>query len=278
VAPVVAVRAASPDGKIVIGVNDHNVFLYAMPAPLLGEGQWYSPGYGTRMFVLRFVPGVEYGQLYARNFLLRGASFTLREKRDRPDLVRFQNQLNAQYAATGAQVQATAGETSFETMIEGRPAAGYVLASTEMVAMMGTGIWNVKSLYFFLAPPEEAPRASALLGEMLRSVQVNPQWFYANLKMTGDVSKIVTETNAYVSKLQSESYWNRQRAQDRANQNFSDYMRGVQRVRDPNTGEVYEARAGHNYYYRARGEARPFGVNQTGIERVLDVTELEKID
>jgi hypothetical protein len=167
---------------------------------------------------------------------------------------------------------------SFETTLNGQPAAGYVLASTEMMAMMGTGTWNVKGLYFFLAPIDQAGAASSILGEMLRSVRVNPQWFYSNLKMVGDVSKIVAETNEYVSRIQSESYWNRQRAQDRANQNFSDYIRGVQRVRDPETGQVYEARAGYNYYYRARGEDQPFGTNATDTERHLDVTELEKVD
>ncbi len=278
VAPILAIRMTSPDGKMVVGINDHNVPPYVQPGQFTREGTWYSPGYGTKMFVLRVLPGAEYAQFYATNFLLKGSQVALRDKKDRPELVRFQNQLSNSYSTPGIQTRASAGEVSFETNIGGQPTAGYVLASTSSITMEGMGTWNVQGLYFFLAPAGQAAAVSQMVSHVLESVKVNPQWFASNQKMVGDISKIVTDTNNYISKMQSESYWNRQKAQDRSSQRFSDYIRGVQRVKDPETGEVYEARSGYNYYYRPRGDDRPIGSDSPDVPQYIDVTPLEKID
>ena len=88
-----------------------------------------------------------------------------------------------------------------------------------------------------------------------------------------ETSRITHETGEYISKLQNDAYWNRQRAQDRSNRNFDDYIRGVQRVVDPETGREYEAVAGSNYYYRVHATDRAVGTNSAETPKI-DVTLL----
>jgi hypothetical protein len=48
----------------------------------------------------------------------------------------------------------------------------------------------------------------------------------------------------------------------------------VQRVKHPDTGQVYEAVAGSNYYYLPRGSDRPVGTDSTELPKHIDVTPL----
>src|SRR5262249_19095539 len=170
----------------------------------------------------------------------------IKDRRSRDDLA---NRANALANTAGpARISTTAGDVSFLTR---QNQAGYVLASTQLTSVAGvdSAMWFVTTLGGYTAPPERVRTASAAMALMLDTFQVNPQWYGAQQQATAQTSRIVTETNAYVSRLQSESYWASQASQDRVYQNYSDATRGIQVVVDPNTGQKYEAVAGHNYYY-----------------------------
>jgi hypothetical protein len=152
-----------------------------------------------------------------------------------------------------------------------------VLAATKLTAMYGTAMWNVTSLHGYLAPVEQVGTAMAALERMLQTTQVNPQWFAQQQQTTARTSEITREANDRISRIITDSYWSRQRVQDRTNQNYSDAIRGVVRLRDPSSGEELEGRAGNNYYWRIRGTDTLIG-NDTGTPPPqIDVTELQQI-
>jgi hypothetical protein len=143
--------------------------------------------------------------------------------------------------------------------------------------MYGTALWQVPILAGFVASREQAATAVAVMQRLFETFEINSEWFARQQATTAQTSAIVTETNEHVSRIITESYWKRQRAQDRMAENFSDYLRGRVRLRDPETGEELEGRAGNNYYWRIRGTRTIVG-NDTGTPPPsIDVTELEQV-
>ena len=74
-----------------------------------------------------------------------------------------------------------------------------------------------------------------------------------------------------------DSYWSRQKSQDRTNRNFSDYIRGTVRLKDPESGEELEGTAGKNYYWRVRNTNTVVGSDAPSAPPNIDVTELEQV-
>jgi hypothetical protein len=275
-------HAQSPEG-VFVGLGDPNIPPFVVPNEMhlvtgFSEGSWYQLADGSRLMVRSYVPGLAFAQEYVASALGRGGGLEILDQRERPELAQavrnaFGQLDNAYFSST-----LTFGEVSFRLARSGQTLAGFCLAGPELHTAMGTGIWYVRHLYVTLAPEGRTALASAVMERMLKSYEVNPQWFASQLRLTGNVSRIVSETHDYVSRVQSESYWNRQQVLDRTSQRFSDSIRGIQRVQDPNTGQVYEAVAGSNYYWRAAGSDRPFGTETSDVPRYIDVTPLLKID
>ncbi|MCW5980970.1 MAG: hypothetical protein KIT09_23010 [Bryobacteraceae bacterium] len=269
------VHAASPDG-MTVAIGDADIPPFVLPNETMNwtgftEGRWYQTMDGTKMMVRRFVPGLAFAREYAASTLARGAGgLELLDQRERPELAQSVNALSGGLAQTTLSF----GEVSFKLSRDGVQTAGYCLAGTEMISMAGTGVWTVRHLYNFVAPEPKVALASSVLTRMIQSVEINPQWFAAQQGTTAAVSRIVTETNNHISRVQSQSYWNAQRSADRRSRQFSDTIRGVQRVQDPNTGQEYEAVAGSNYYWRAAGSDQPFGTDASDVPRYIDVTPL----
>lgn len=271
----------SPDGQTMVFGSDPTIpGSFAVPNQTLAfagfhEGSWYSPGYGVQMYVLRYQPGVVFGEAFARNLARGCAAFEVRERKERPDLSRTVNELYSRYGGGYVRMSVTHGEVSFSCQKNGRDFGGYVVAGTmltEVAGMLG-GNWVVQTLYGFLAPVDQTGLAAAVLAHGTETLQFNPQWIQMQQNVTMNTSRIVTETNHYISKLQSEAYWNRQRSQDRISQARSDANRGIVRVQDPNTGEVYEVANGRNYYWRHGPSGTIIGTN-TYDPPNIDVTPL----
>jgi len=77
---------------------------------------------------------------------------------------------------------------------------------------------------------------------------------YARIYQAGQLSKIISQTNDAVSQSISDSYWERQKSNDRINQNFSDYVRGVDRYTEPGGSEVQLPSGYGNAWVNNRGE------------------------
>lgn len=263
-------RLNSPDGVMVF-VGDPDIGSFVTPTQTLGmSGMGEGAAYGA-MIVRSYIPGPQFAQQYgARMAASVGVSgMRVRDARQRPDLSGRENGI--------AQQAWTAGEVSFEGTRQGRPVAGYVLAATKLISMEGTGMWNVTTLVGYIAPVDQVAVPNAVIQRIMQSLRVNSQWFNQQQQTTARTSAITTEANARVSQIITDSYWSRQRAQDRASDNYSDYIRGRVRLRDNETGEELEGRSGNNYYWRVRGTDTIVGGDTPNPPPTIDVTELEQV-
>ncbi len=77
---------------------------------------------------------------------------------------------------------------------------------------------------------------------------------YARIYQAGQLSRIISQTNEQISQSISDGYWERQKSNDRINEQFSDYIRGVDRYSDGG-GTVYQLPSGYtNAWVNNRGE------------------------
>jgi hypothetical protein len=247
----------SPDGKIRIGAGDHELPTFTVPNPMLTatgftEGRWYSPGYGVNMLVQSYIKGSDFAAAYVqRKFSSTCGAVHITERRDRPDLDARLGSIYSQFG--GMQVKLTTGEAAFTCGQGPKPRRGYYFAGTQMTAGYGTGIWNVQYLHGYLADDDSVELAGAVLARMVASSQVNPQWAAMQSNIAGKTSEIVTRTNAEISHMIEQSYWQRQRVQDNVSRQWSNTMLGLTDVADPVTGETWKVSSGHNYYWRMQG-------------------------
>ena len=180
---------------------------------------------------------------------------------------------------SGAIIRTMAGEADFNCVRGGRESAGVVVVATTSTSMPSGGmgaIWYVSFLAAFVAPADQAPAAEQIARHMIETFQMSLQWQAQQSQTTMRTSQIVRETGEATNKIIMDTYENRQRTLDRTNRNFDDYIRGVVRLRNPDTGDELEGEAGKNFYYKVPNRDRPVGVNRP-IEGDPNVTELEQI-
>jgi hypothetical protein len=256
--PRPVVRTQSPDGKILIGGGDAELLPFILPDPMLAstgftEGSTYSPGYGVVMRVMRYMPGARFAKEYVSMRLGDQApDLEFTAVRDRPDLARRINAIYARYNQGGQMnVQQHFGEVTFTCTLQGKPRRGWYFAGTRLLTMPnGSGNWQFTDLYGYAATPDAVPLAKAVTKHMIDSFRLNPEWLAMQQGLTANVSTIVTQTNAEISKIIQSTYEHTQAVQDDAARKFSNMILGQTDLKDPETGETWKATAGHNYYWR----------------------------
>ncbi len=232
----------SPDGSVKITGGDAQVPVHVVPNHTLAfsgfrEGSWYSPGYGTRMLVRRFVDGASFAREYVAQragSVCADLSFT--ETRNRPDL-----------AAGGSGT--SFGDVSFTCTQNGRPMRGYYLAGTKFTGMQGIGIWNMEHLIGFLAAPEQVDTARTVMMHIVQTAQLNPEWVAGQQRTTQAVSNIVARTNAEISQQIDDSYWSRHAGDSEMSRRQSNATLGVVDAEDPETGRRFRVESGSDYYW-----------------------------
>lgn len=252
-----SVQVVSPDRQIQLFIGDGNIPVYTEPNQILQmsgftEGSWYSPGYGAQMMVMRYRPGVTFAAEYVQNrFARQYAQFQITGSRDLPDASQAINQIYQQNGVYGVQQQLSTGEVQFRCSDGGRQYNGYTFAGTALTSapQYSTSIWQVDYLYGYLADSDRRVEAEKALAHVVGSLQMNPSWLQMQQGITGNVSQIVTKTNQYVSNIINQSYEAQQRSQDEMARRYSNYIRGMEDVRDPNTGETYKVESSSEYYW-----------------------------
>lgn len=251
-------QAVSPDQKILVQFNDSNIPVFVMPSPILTmsgfrEGSWYSPGYGVRMMVKRYTPGVHFINEYLNSqYRPRLAQFQIVSQKERPDIVSSFNKIYSQYMTYGISFTLHAGEAAFRFEQDSQPFVGYGLALTQIVqsTSMQGGNWSLALMIIYSCPASETDTVRQIADHMFHSVKMNPHWVASQQQLAANVSQIVTQTNQEISRIIDESYWSRQKTLDNTHRRFSNYILGMTDVVDPETGENWKVEAGHNYYWR----------------------------
>jgi len=250
-------EVVSPDGEIRISGGDPEVPYFTEPTPMLAmtgfpEGSWYSPGYGVRLLVRRYLPGAvfvrEYVQMRARRFC---SEPVITANRDLPEAVAAINQVHAQFAGTGVNTRLSAGEAAFSCRNRGRTLRGYYFAGTQYTQVVGMpgGIWNAEYLAGFIAAEDKLELAREVFDRILRSIELNPQWLAMQQNLTAATSRIVSRTHAEISRIIDDSYWRRQATMDEISRRRSNVILGLEDVIDPVTGRELKLESGSNYYW-----------------------------
>jgi hypothetical protein len=113
-------------------------------------------------------------------------------------------------------------------------------------------------------------RASARMtlpfyNRLVQVVQLLTDKYYADVFAAGQISKIISQTNDQILKTISDSYWSAQRSNDRVNQQFSDYVRGVDRYND-GSGLELQLPSGYNNAWSNPNTGEYFVSDQPGFD------------
>jgi hypothetical protein len=172
----------------------------------------------------------------------------------------------------GVQKQVLAERVRVEYALNGQPMEEdfycvMVYATSQMLP--GTTFWQANRLYSFRAAKGQLDAQVALLHTMVSSVRIGLKWFngymyvvqlwqqrqYAAIRQAGELSRHIAKNNEEISDMIRGSYENQQRAYDRVNDNFSKYIRGVERYNQPFDGKPVELPSGYdNAWVSSSGE------------------------
>lgn len=180
------------------------------------------------------LPGPAFAQEYAAKFARDTQSSGLRLENVKPlrEYDKTRN-LGADYFRT------TAGEAGFTCVRNGRGSAGKVVAATTAAVMSNSGmgaLWYASFLASFVAPAGQAGEAEAIGRHIIETFQMSPQWEAEQSHLTMQTAQIAHEAYEHTNKIITSTFEHQRRTVERTNRNFDDTIRGVVRLRNPNTG------------------------------------------
>ncbi|OHE57397.1 MAG: hypothetical protein A2Z47_05965 [Thermodesulfovibrio sp. RBG_19FT_COMBO_42_12] len=119
--------------------------------------------------------------------------------------------------------------------------------------------WYIDYVFSLKSEKNKLDSNSKIFQTMVYSMRVNPRWFakVANakeimaqniirgIKAVGRIGEMVARAGSEIREDQMRSWEQRQQAQDKIAQNFSDYIRGVDRFYDPLAGKEVELPSGY---------------------------------
>lgn len=264
-------KITSPDGRITLWSHEPQLpGIFTLPA------QGMPPVNNPAAPTMAYMPGTQFAEFVLRKFWLPGVQIQVVNRKNRTDLTEQATRLNRQYAVAGVQTTVTYGEIDFEYMRNGQKFVGTVLAGTQGTLISGFGSWFPLIVGGWTAPAEQANVALAVQTHGQQTYTPNGEWVRTQQGTTAKVSQITRETNDYVSKVRSDSYWATQRSNDRISERRADVNRGRVRLEDPYTGEKYESVSGKNYYYIHAPSGQVVGTNSAERPNI-DVTELKQV-
>jgi hypothetical protein len=221
-----------------------------------GDGSWYSPGYGVRMQVRSYAPGLEFAENYVRGTLSQrmGCSgVTVTSRTRRTDLTQTINALYSRFNFGGPNVQKDAGEVTFSCVRGDQPWKGYYLAVTMITSTPQGAIWNVEYLIGYLAAAAKAAPAEKVMLRMIDSMQLNPEWVRMQQSLAAGTSEIVARTNQEISAMVQKTFETKWKTEDEVFRRDANARRGVTDVMDPDTGESWSVQSGSRHYWRKPG-------------------------
>lgn len=242
------IEVVSPGGGIRVFSGDVRIPTFTEPNQIMwmngnGEGTWYDPGFGTRMFVLRYRPGLAFLEYYLPQWSDR---CEILEGRDRQDVVEAESRIRARWGMP-VMHQDDAGEAKIRCRGEKGVRVGYVFVQTRRLQGYGVSLWQVPRLMGYLAPAGKEDLAREILSHMVRTTRINLDWLRSQQQTTGQVSEIVRDTSRYISDVIDKGYRHTQAIQDRSAEKWSRAFREVERVQDPRTGTTYVIQSGSEY-------------------------------
>jgi hypothetical protein len=266
-----AMEMIDPEGGVRITTGDAEIPTFTLPNQTLafagfGEGAWYSPGYGVRMMVRRYLTGAQFAAEYVQSRVVPAThcqSEQITDRKDRPDLSQAVNQLYRSLGAGVGVVHLDLGEVRFEGVRNGERCQGYYLAGTLLAGAQMGGIWHVDHLAGYTAPQAKAPIAEAVLLHVIRSARVNPEWARMQEGITSSVSQIVAQTNSAISENVKKTFESRWKVESEIMRKDANMRRETTDLIDPDTGETWNVRSQSRYFWRKPGSDAIVGTDSS---------------
>ena len=207
----------------------------------------------------------EYIERYVLPQVRAGVAFRMVARAEMPELAAA---LRAQSAAGGNYLptEITAGRVRVEYELDGQPIEEDFYCALTKIFLPGGNmvIWNADQLGAMRAAQGQLDDQARILQTMVSSIRLNPQWLnryqqlvealtaYQNRQIAnaGVLSRIISQTHAEITESRQQAYEQRQATMDRISDSYSQYIRGVDEYRNPDTGTRVELPSGYSHAWR----------------------------
>jgi hypothetical protein len=255
--------ARSPDGKIIIRIDDVNVPPYVLPGPSTGaEGQAYDRPKQFQMVVARY----QNAESFAASYL--ASRFKQVCPNPTPQAGSWRPTLPPEFQASAMTQTEGCVAATCDTSDGPRSAAVYV--RTSLFQGNNYAFWTADPLISILSTSKEMAAAQAIVQHMLDSFHKNPQWVEYQNQMTQAGGQMI-EQNFQTFMAQMRAYdqarssaMNQQvagfeaheNASQRQSSSFGETLTGLQDAVDPQTGQRFQVWSGPgaNYYRNGEGD------------------------
>jgi hypothetical protein len=269
-------RASSPDGKLAVELLPGNTWQWTddqfMRNYMMQSNQMYARFGGRGCDVMQPMTSEAYlRQFVIPNFRRGGRIVAAEPMADAQQKLRADAQRMEQESLRSG-VRVTARTDAARVRLAADDFEEWVMAFTGSVAAPGPS-FNVmtggmgQTLYYtnaadhvlaMRAPAGELDAQEPLFRLIIGSLQADPAWEGAVQRVIAQMqakdsqaarqrSDIITDNSRQIGDMISNTYQNRQAAQDRSSANFSQYLRGTQTYRNPNTGEAVDLNNGYSH-------------------------------
>jgi hypothetical protein len=174
-------------------------------------------------------------------------------------------------AVPGLESSGEAGKIRIAYRVDGQPLEDEMYAAvTHFVTRMPPSMmapasfidyWYIDYVFSFRARRGELDQRARLFQSMAFSLKVNPAWFakvvntkeylvqaaIRGIEAIGRAGEIAAKASSDLRAEQQADWERRQDAKDRAVENFTDYVRGVERYTDPHAGTEVELPSGYGH-------------------------------
>jgi hypothetical protein len=257
------IDARSPDGKIIIRVDDVSVPSYVLPGPNTGaEGQPYDRPRQFQMAVSRYRAGASFAQTYlASRFAHICHNLT-------PQPGGWTPTMPPEFQANAA--TQTEGSVADACDTSDGPRMAAVYARTSLFQGNNYAFWTADPLISILSTPADLPTAQAVVQHMLDSFHKNPQWVAYQNQMTQAGAQMIQQNfQNFMAQMRAydqarSSAMNQQvagfeaheNASQRQSSSFGETLTGLQDAVDPQTGQRFQVWTGPgaNYYRNGLGD------------------------
>ena len=207
----------------------------------------------------------EYLERYVLPQVRAGIQLRVADRAEMPELA---NAIRAQNAAEGnlLPTEVSAGRVRVEYELDGKLVEEDFYCSLNKIFLPGGNmvIWIADQLGAMRAEKGRLDGQAKILQTMVSSIRLNPQWLnryqqlvealtaYQNRQIAnaGVISRIISQTHEEISASRQQAYEQRQASMDRINENYSQYQRGVDEYRNPDTGTRVELPSGYTHAWR----------------------------
>jgi hypothetical protein len=252
--------ARSPDGKIIIRLDDVNVPPYVLPGPHTGaEGQPYNRPQQFQMVVARY----QNADVFAQRYL--ASRFKPVCKTFAPQTASWRPTMPPEFQANAA--NQTEGSVAASCDTSDGPRIAAVYARTSLIEGSNYAFWVVDPLISILSTPKDMETAQAIAQHMLDSFHKNPQWVEYQNQMTQAGEQMIQQNfQSFMAQMraydqarssamnqQVAGFEAREQASQRQSTSFGETLTGLQDAVDPQTGERFQVWSGPNSNYYRNG-------------------------